>query len=156
MFACYKITVISSCRIIQDTVDQNCGQVSCFFIYGAGSGLVRCTVTKKVSSVWPSCCSAHTSQRTECISIRKTTPFLLVEGNNDCVLWKSYGIHKAGYVRMTSHWGSSCNQCCSENPVSVTYCAFVFVATGIQHATRMLHIVFCGLSGCTVFFHIVS
>jgi hypothetical protein len=26
----------------------------------------------------------------------------------------------------------------------------------IQHATRMLHIVICGLSECILFFHIVS
>jgi hypothetical protein len=32
----------------------------------------------------------------------------------------------------------------------------VFVALGIQHATGMRHIVICGLSGFTKFFHIIS
>jgi hypothetical protein len=31
----------------------------------------------------------------------------------------------------------------------------VFVALGIQHAMRMRHIVICGLSGSTAFFHIL-
>jgi len=32
----------------------------------------------------------------------------------------------------------------------------VFAALGIQHATRMRHIVIHGLSGSTIFFHIIS
>jgi hypothetical protein len=33
---------------------------------------------------------------------------------------------------------------------------FVFVALGIQHAVGMRHIVLCGLSGSSIFFHIIS
>ena len=50
----------------------------------------------------------------------------------------------------------SCNQRCSGKAISITYSECVFVALGIQHAMRMLHIVICGLSGSTVFFHIIS
>ena len=32
----------------------------------------------------------------------------------------------------------------------------MLVALGIQPAMRMLSVVICGLSGCTVFFHIIS
>jgi len=35
-------------------------------------------------------------------------------------------------------------------------CVCVFVALGNQHAMHMRHIVFCGLPGSTVFFHIIS
>ena len=32
----------------------------------------------------------------------------------------------------------------------------MFVALGVQHAMRLRHIVICGLSGCAVFFNIIS
>jgi hypothetical protein len=38
----------------------------------------------------------------------------------------------------------------------VTYSECVFVAIGVQHAMLKRHIVICGLSGCTIIFHIIS
>jgi len=51
---------------------------------------------------------------------------------------------------------SSYNHFCSLKRISITYSECVFVALGIQHALRMRPIVVCGLSGSTVFFHIIS
>ena len=48
----------------------------------------------------------------------------------------------------------SCDHHCSGK--AVLHITSVFVALGIQHAMRMRHIANCGLSGSTVFFHIIS
>jgi len=40
--------------------------------------------------------------------------------------------------------------------MSVTHSDYVFVALGIENATRMRHIVICGLPRSALFFHIIS
>jgi hypothetical protein len=49
----------------------------------------------------------------------------------------------------------SCNRCCSGKALSITYSECVFVALGIHQAIHLRHIVTCGLSGCTIFLHII-
>jgi len=45
---------------------------------------------------------------------------------------------------------------CSGKAMRVTYCEYVFVALGIQHAMRMRDIGVCGLPGSTIFLYIIS
>jgi len=45
----------------------------------------------------------------------------------------------------------TCNHCCSEKSISITYSECVFVALDIQLVMRMRHIVLCVLPGCTIF-----
>jgi len=49
-----------------------------------------------------------------------------------------------------------CNHYCSGEAVSFAYYGCVSVVLSILNAARLLHIVICGLSGCTVFLYIIS
>ena len=50
----------------------------------------------------------------------------------------------------------SCTQIYRGKAMSIAHCECVFVALVIQHEMRMRHTVICGLSGSTMFIHIIS
>jgi hypothetical protein len=50
----------------------------------------------------------------------------------------------------------SCKHSCSGKAMRITYCECVFVALAIEHVVLMRHFVICGLSGSTIFSHIIS
>jgi hypothetical protein len=56
---------------------------------------------------------------------------------------------------MSNSEARSCIHCCSGTTISITYSECVLVVLVIQHTLRMRNIVIYGLSGSTVFFHII-
>ena len=50
----------------------------------------------------------------------------------------------------------SSNHYCGREAISITYCEYVFVASGIEREMGMRHIVFCDLPGSKIFFHFFS
>jgi hypothetical protein len=50
---------------------------------------------------------------------------------------------------------SICATIITVEKLSITHSECMFVALCIQHAMRMRHFTICGLSGSTVFFHII-
>ena len=69
--------------------------------------------------------------------------------------WHKVTIYKIGNVVERKLEGLTCNHCCSGRAKSIAYYECVFVALGIQHELRRLHII-CGLPGSTIFFNIIS
>jgi len=49
----------------------------------------------------------------------------------------------------------SCNHCWSGKGIRIKNSECVYVVLRTQHVMHMRHIIICGLSGCTVFFHII-
>jgi len=75
-------------------------------------------------------------------------------------LLQSYQVHFSEQTRQAMNVENineaySCNHCCNAKAKSTTYYEFVLVALSIQHALHMRHIVICGLSHTTIFFHII-
>jgi len=60
-------------------------------------------------------------------------------------------MYESRKIKARSH-----NHCCSRKAITITYHEGVFVAFGIQHAVRMRHIFIFGMSGFTIFCHIIS
>ena len=78
----------------------------------------------------------------------------LIFGENTTLCCVNIVTKKIGNVHITYTEAPTCNNCCSGNAVRITHYECVFITLGNQHARRMRHIVICGLSATTVFFHI--
>jgi len=83
-----------------------------------------------------------TNQHNHCLKHFKMTDVIILSN-----------INRTGNAHIEVHL---CNHCCSGKAISITYFECVSVNLGIQHAMCMHHIVISGLSGSTVFFHIIS
>jgi len=59
------------------------------------------------------------------------------------------------YIK-TYYWACSCNHCCCANGISIKNYECVSVAVVILQVKRARHFVICGLSGATIFFHIIT
>ena len=64
--------------------------------------------------------------------------------------------NKTDNARITLHSGAFVHRCCCGKAIGVTYSECAFTAFGNQHAMRTRHIVICGLTHSTTFFHIIS
>ena len=72
------------------------------------------------------------------------------------ILKNLHSIQDRQHTRKCDTEMDSSNHCCHGKAMTITYSEYVFVALGNQHAMGIDHIVICGLSGSTIFFHIIS
>lgn len=57
---------------------------------------------------------------------------------------------------LRNNQAQSCNHCYSGRTIRITYSDCISVALGIEEAILKRHVVFCGVSGCTVFLLIMA
>jgi len=69
-----------------------------------------------------------------------------------CLVPGKQTINQTGNVRMNVTLRRVVQPLLQWKAIGITYSECVLVALVIQHATRMCHIVICGLSGSTTFF----
>ena len=88
--------------------------------------------------------------RNSCNNMKNTKTFSVFSVHLNDTLWVETTQPITNKCNIEVRWR---NHCCSGKAISITYSECVSAALVIQHTRR---IVFCGLSGTTIFLHIIS